>query len=70
MGAQVFGGYSAVKTPLFRRANSSLLPELDALRESAKEMLACQGDESIPGICWGNGKIETFDLRREQLLYI
>jgi hypothetical protein len=62
----VFGGYSAVKTQQFRLAR--LLPELHAFRESAAEKHICQGDESIPGICWGNGKIETFDLRPEELL--
>ena len=62
----VFDGHSAEKTSLFHRAG--LLPELGAFKESAAERAPYSRHESIPGICWDNGKIEKFDLRREQFL--
>jgi len=62
----VFDGHSAEKTSLFHRAG--LLPELGKFKESAAERAPYSRHESIPGICWDNGKIEKFDLRREQFL--
>jgi hypothetical protein len=67
LGANLaFDGHSAEMTSLFHRAG--LLPELGAFKESAAERAPYSRHESIPGICWNNGKIEKFDLRREQFL--
>jgi hypothetical protein len=62
----VFDGHSAEMTSLFHRER--LLHELVEFKESAAERAPYSRHESIPGICWDNGKIEKFDLRREQFL--
>lgn len=61
-----FNGHSAAVRSSFARGGQQL-QDLEHFWGSAQDTGYMQNC-SIPGICWDNAKVETFDLRRELLL--